>query len=584
MLALGVSGALGLTAVNAATYRIIDKGDVDNLKFTYAQQFNNSGEMAVSGTNYYNFPVQYEYLDEDDFQAIELAAERLHESVFGINDLEDYDAMVAGDPTANDLYWVVKYLQDKGTSPTYQKVGNASAMVNLSGQTESVTIFDKPFEETGDLTLSTTDYINGITHVGWIFGNGSAPYLPKSFVNSTETEITYFHRDFTTRGYFSPDGGTTIIEVLPPTEQTDNPDRHYGGESALLGMSDSSNYAVGYASVGLDEDKVEFIEKTDEGGCNDPVVLADLPLEVCIQGQLDGMYDLDAALWTISGNNEISVESLGILVEPHIDDPRTYSSVAQAVNDHGVAVGYSHGWVNEQETNPEWNEPRSLYGVIFKDGKVTSFTEDHEEYFESRTYDINNDGIAVGHATTYVNGAARTKAFWVDTNEENPKMVLPESYFKGAAHTARSVNNYGFFVGEGEVETHNDSAQNPRRTEGYIYDINNELVHNLNDLTACGSPYTITEARDINDNNVIAATAVVKADRRDAKGEVMLDENGNVLREDVLRAVILEPIDGEIEECTEEEDFVERQGAGFGFYALLSLFGFGILRRKLTNN
>jgi len=581
MLALGVSSALGLTAVNAATYRVIDKGDVDTLKFTYSQQFNNAGEMAVSGTEYYNFPVQYEYLDDDDFESIDRTAELFHETVFGINDIEDYEAMVAGNPTANDLYWVVRYLKDKSASQTYQKVGQAMAMINLSNQTEEVVIFDKPFEGTDALTRSTTDFINGITDVGWIFGNGSAPFMPKKFVNSNETEITYFHRDFTTRGYFSPDGGATIVEVLPPTEQTDNPDRHYGGESALLGMSDSSNYAVGYASVGLDEDRVEFIERTDDGGCNDPVVLADLPLEVCIQGQLDGMYDLDAALWTIDSNNEVTVESLGILVEPHEDDTRTYTSLAQAVNDHGVAVGYSHGWVNEQETNPERNEARSLYAVVFKDGKVISFTEDHEKYFDSRTYDINNAGIAVGHATTYVNGSARTKAFWVDTNEETPRMVLPESYFKGAAHTARAINNYGFFVGEGEVETHNDSGQNPRRTEGYIYDITNELVQNLNDLTECSSPYTIIEARDINDDNVIAATAVVKADRRDAKGEIMLDENGNPQREDVLRAVILEPIDGEIEDCTEEEDFVERQGAGFGFYTIISLFGLAAIRRRI---
>ena len=146
-------------------------------------------------------------------------------------------------------------------------------------------------------------------------------------------------------------------------------------------------------------------------------------------------------------------------------------------------------------------------------------------------------------------------------------MTVPDSYFLGASSTARAINNNGSFVGEGEVETHNDDANNPRRREAYVYNIEQELLYNLNALTECNSPYTIVEARDINDDNVIAATALVKQDRRDAKGEVMLDENGNTLREDVVRSIVLEPIPGgEIEECPTEDVKVVRKGASFGFF------------------
>ena len=62
ILALGITSALGLSAVNAATYQVIDKGDVSSLKYTYSQEENNNGEAAISGTDIYNFPVQFQYL------------------------------------------------------------------------------------------------------------------------------------------------------------------------------------------------------------------------------------------------------------------------------------------------------------------------------------------------------------------------------------------------------------------------------------------------------------------------------------------------------------------------------------------
>ena len=53
VLTLGISSALGLSIVNAATYEVIDKGAAERLKYTYSQQENNHGEMAVSGTTLY---------------------------------------------------------------------------------------------------------------------------------------------------------------------------------------------------------------------------------------------------------------------------------------------------------------------------------------------------------------------------------------------------------------------------------------------------------------------------------------------------------------------------------------------------
>ena len=571
LVALGVTSALSMSVANAATYEVIDKGDVNSLKYTYTQQENNLGESAVQGAENYNFPVQFKYLDEDDYDEIVNLAERTHDLVHELEDIEDEAALREGNPTANDLAWVIRFLESKGSS-FYQKVGDTVAMVHRGGQSEEFLVFDKTFEGTNTLTRSTVDYINGITDNGWVYGNASAPYMPQDFVESDDDEVTHWVRDFATRAYVSTDYGQTIKEILPP-ETT-----YYNGESAILDIHGFT--AVGYASNKLNANRAEDIED-DSGGCADPDIIDDVPYDVCVQNLSNDLYHLGAYLWTLDENgNVVSQKDLGMLVTPDEDDDRVFKSYAQAINVHGVAVGFSHGWVDETETNPSENESRSFYAVVYKDGEVISFTEDHSEHFDSRAYDISDSGTAVGHVSTFINGNLRTKFYHVDTNAPvaDMKMVFPSDYFEGSSSTARAINETGFIVGEGEVETHNSTSK-PRRTHGFLYDINNEKFTDLNDFLSCDSAYTIIEARDINDLNEISATAIVKVPRRDAKGELMLDEQGEQLLEDVVRAVTLKPIDGEIEDCSEVEDKVERKGAGFGFglLALLATLGF---RRK----
>lgn len=577
ILALGITSALGISAVNAATYQVIDKGDVSSLKYTYSQQENNNGEAAISGTDIYNFPVQFQYLDEDDFDNIVAIADRGHEAIFELNDIEDEAALRAGNPTANDLSWVIQYLNSNVSNTLYQKVGDVFAMTNFNGTTELFNVFDEKFAGTDSYTRSTKEYISGITDEGWVYGNASAPYLPLDFTESDDDEVTHWIRKFTTRGFFSPDGGASIIEIIPPSE-TDLPEeQRFGGESAILDISES-NIAVGFASTSIDQDALDYIAD-DTGGCADPDVLDDLPFEVCVQRIVDNIYNTEAIKWTIDAQGTVTSETLGHLVTPHEDDNREYVNYAQAVNNHGVAVGYAHGWWDENETDPSSNESRNFYAVVYKNGEVTDFTEDHSEFFDSRAYDINDNGIAVGHVSTFVNGNVRTKFYHVDTNAENMEMVMPEDFFTGSSSTARAINENGMIVGEGEYETHNDNSSNPRRTHGFLYDMTAKTFTDLNSFLACDSAYTVIEARDINDANEISATALVKVPRRDSKGELMLDDKGEQLTEDVVRAVTLKPIDGEIEDCSKVEDKVERQGAGFSFAGLILLMFAGIRRR-----
>jgi hypothetical protein len=577
ILALGITSALGLSAVNAATYQVIDKGNVSSLKYTYSQQENNNGEAAISGTDIYNFPVQFQYFDEEDYDFIVLLADNSHKAVHDLENIEDETALRAGNPTANDLAWVIRFLKSRANNSLYQEVGDIFAMTNFNGQTELFNVFDEKLEGTDIFTRSTKEYINGITNEGWVYGNASAPYLPLDFTKSDGEDVTHWLREFTTRGFFSSDGGATITQIIPPSE-TDLPEeQRFGGESAILDISDS-HFAVGYASTSIDQNAIDFFND-ETGGCADPNVLDDLPYKACVQQVIDEIYNTQAIKWTIDENGIINSEILGQLVTPHVDDVREYVNYAQAINNQGVAVGYAHGWANENVTNPSERERRSLYAVVYKDGQVTDFTDDHGKYFDSRAYDINDAGIAVGHVSAYVNGNLRTKFYHVDTNAETMEMVLPIDFFTGSSSTARSVNESGKVVGDGEVETHNDNTSTPRRTSGFIYDITSETFTNLNDFLACDTDYTIIEARDINDQDEISATALIRVPRRDSKGELMLDDQGEQLLEDVVRAVTLKPITGEIENCSGVEEKVERQGAGFGFSSILLLIFAGLRRR-----
>ncbi len=592
IIALSISSAISLSivsSVNAATYKIVDQGEASKLKFTYAQHQNINGGMAISGTSIYNFPVQFQYLDEDDLNAIRNYAFSRFQSVHSLNDIEDFDALKAGTPTANDLAWVVRWLQDtsasgKGNDIEYQKIGDTIAMTNLNGVTEDYNLWDETFAGTDDLTRSTIDIVSGITNGGISYGTATAPYLPsETFTDADGLEHTFWLREYGIRGFFSYDQGAQIHQVVPFETQ------YGGGNSAVLDVNETG-IAVGFSSYKLTQGYADVIE-SDSGGCADPdIVPADMTLEACIAeiqlGASTDPYHSMALKATLNPQGSPIVEQLGLLVTPHPDDERAYSSFALAVNSSGVSVGFADGFIDETVAEPEVNERRAYqYAVVYKNGEVIDLTGEHVNQGGSRAYDINDAGIAVGHIDKAIGGKGVQKFFYVDTSvpKEEFNMITPDDFFSGSDSTVRAINNSGLMVGEGEIETHNESNLNPRRTAAFVYDMNDDIFTNLNNAIPCSLrlTYDILEARGINDSGMISATAIVKTDRRDAKGEIMLDDNGTALREDVVRAISLEPMPDDGETCTaEEEDKVIRQGASIGFSGVLSLIALFGLRRR----
>jgi len=589
IIALSVSSALSIGLIQnvyAATYQIIDKDKISEVKYTSAQQQNASGDMALLGSNLFNFPVQFQYLDDDDFDEIKVYASINFENVFALDDIEDFDALKLGNPTANDLAWVVLWLRNiKQSNLEYQKVGDSVALTNIGGVTEDYQVWDETFDTTTVLTRSTIDTINGITNAGISYGTATAPYLPGDvFTDSDNDDHVFWLREHGNRGFYSYDQGAQIHQIVPLETE------HVGGESGVLDVNEAG-IAVGFSSYKISQDYIDDIEDTS-GGCADTDIVPDqMTLEACkartqLLSSLPVYHSMAIKATLDPGGNPV-IEQLGLLVEPHPDDERPHSSYALALNSTGVAVGYASGWDDETETSPSKDESsRYEYAVVYKNSEVIDLTGDHSDKGSSRAYDINDAGIAVGHIAKVINGQAVQKFFWVDTTvaKEEIALVHPDDFFAGSDSTARAINNAGLIVGEGEIETHNESIQNPRRTAAFVYDIGNDVFSNLNDTIPCADRlnYDILEARGITDAGIISATAVIKVDLRDAKGELVLDGEGNPEKEDVIRAINLElmPEDGEV--CTaEEEGKVVRKGAGLGFtalFALISLFG---LRRKL---
>ncbi|AAZ27004.1 DUF3466 family protein [Colwellia psychrerythraea] len=605
ILVLGVTSALSLSFLNfshAATYEVVDKGNAENLEYTYGKKQNNQGVMAVAGTNIYNFPVQFEHLSETDFNSIRSFALQFHDYQFGLDEIEDFEALKAGNPTANDLAWTKLFLQDRNSSSQnpnfeYQIVGDTAAMTNLGdgSQSTEMRIFDTGFDGTYSagsvITRSTVDVIEGVTDSNIAFGTASAPYLAMpEFTDSSGNLRTHWVREHGQRGFFSPDSGATIYPVLPIET------RYGGGISAVFDMNENGS-AVGYSSYKLSELREEYV-LDETGGCADPGVVDDIPYEICVQKVQSGMYYIQAFKATLSADNLVETEQLGLLVTPHVDDNRAFSSQALAVNNNGVAVGYAHGWDANDVTTPTSTQPLSgSYAVIFKEDElgnkvVFDFNQLHYRFNTnsvfsfSRALDINDNGLAVGY--THEISTSVKKFFYVDTTvpESEMELITPKDFFTTSKSTAFAVNSTGIIVGEAEIESHNDSTNNPRRTAGFLYDTSNDapVMTDLNTLLECNSEYNVLNASDINDEGLISATAVIKSDSYDAKGELRLDASGNAIRIDVVRAILLKPITGGvIDDCSEVEEKVERQGASIGGIAILALFSLLGLRRRIFN-
>ena len=239
------------------------------------------------------------------------------------------------------------------------------------------------------------------------------------------------------------------------------------------------------------------------------------------------------------------------------------------MNNNGVAVGQSWTYYEGiQEVGRRIKMP-----AIFKDGEVSAVTED-PTYLWGAATDINDENQIIGFLIRRVQGINRYVGFTYDL-ETSTFAEIP-SFFNGASTIPTAINNAGLIVGTAEIDA-DLSAQ--RRRVAFSYDSTVEGVNfiNLNDAVACDSGYFIASAEGVNNNGEIVATGI--------RAEEITTDDGETTTKQFAKTLILDPTGGELNNCTQEEAKIERQGASTGLFGVISMLLIGGLitvRRKFS--
>jgi len=533
----------------AAKYQVKEIGATDSYRHHFAIDLNDQGELIGVVRDSFNFP----FYEENYLTAL---------TVNGLScDVTD-EEMSTGNYDDFSSSCLKLALTNNGANALYQKVGDNKSFAANAGVAEIVNLVDVFDAELGDYTRSNTEQVRAINEQGMIVGFVSAPYLPFEFTQSGENATTtepskYWQREYSTRASVYINGEVKLLEP----EYT-----LYGGETEANGISDSG-YVAGVTSVSMPQATIDSIEET----CDDELV----PKSVCIWSRSisasSSIYEVRPIVWKLDANGNVeSKQVYGLAFEPTEDQTGNYFANSMSVNDLGVAVGFG----NVFRDNTLLTMP-----LIFQNSETKTFV-DSNEFDSGYASGISDAGVVIGTVQKFFDNTFNNEFFVYDINSGN--FETPDTFYQQAESFANDINDAGMVVGEAEYEV---TTSPTRRKHGFLYNSVTKEFFDLNDLTECGSTYEIVETKAINNNEQIAATALKLVDKKDALGEVILDDNGNPEQEEVAVAVMLEPIAGEIDDCSEIEDpAIERKGPANSLLLSLGLFALAAFRRCLAKN
>jgi hypothetical protein len=525
--------ALFCFASQAAQYQVIELGLGDEGAQSFADHVNSSGDVYSRTTGYFNPPI--------DLSLLDFESETLKSG------LTDIDAAMAGMFNAEDYTFLYSLIEAGQNNFFVQQLGSSKVFISNGSDNLHVAGLDQQAVNFSGLTHSVETEVRSSNQLGNLVGVSTDPFYTLTYTNEENTQIDYVLNDFSTRGFVQM--GTEVMELVPEV-------------NLLGGISIANDINNGLQVAGMESIQVNEVLQEAKDNCDNDEERGDVPIESCYRGLMLGTgfsnnFLQRGVIWQLDElGTVISKTQLGIMFLPEEDDDRFYSSLASSVNDNGIAVGTSQ----LREDNAITTQ-----AVIFDSDQVIDFI-DRDEYFSSTAVSINNNNLIAGHGSVVINGATRTKLYIHDYNSGETR--FPQDFFQSSAAIARDINNRNQVVGDAEVE---GTLVDNRRREGFLYDYNTDNFVNINALLVCDSPYRIVQANSINDAGQIAATALVIQPRRDITGEVVLDENGQEIQEEVPIAVRLDPIDGEIDNCEEEEVLLERQGASLHSMFMLLL-------------
>ncbi|WP_404402950.1 DUF3466 family protein [Idiomarina seosinensis] len=543
-LSAGILLGISLTA-HSDTFAIEELPTAENFRHSFPQAMN--GQGFVVGIS--RFPTDL------DIDLTQVSATVLANA--GISDVEQVESLTP----AQYEYIVNSLAMYQNTNPQQLQLGLHNGFY-FDGLTRSVDFFE------GQPAITSESYLYAINSSNSAVGTTTGPFMPVdyTYTNGEDEEITstFYVRDFISRGVWLRDGLNT--RIAPPETA------EMGGESAIMDVNDNG-LAAGYASTAVSPFAQERLSNCV---VDDPDAVVTRPKEVCYYSiwlelynqkatniapsyysrseylARRSIYDIRGFLWQLDNNGEvISSTKLGTLQERREDDDRDFSSYALALNNNDIAVGQS--WT--------YHPVRGAIRMpaLFQNGEALPVTTD-ERYFWGAATDINDNNRSVGYLVENRAGNLRNTAFYHDLDSPEP-ITLP-GFFSGSSTVPNAINNNGVIVGTGEIEA---TISSVRRRVGFWYDSQAEQPSfiDLNETTACDSPYFIVEANDVTDSGEVLATAL--------KTEEYLDANGETQTREVSVAIKLNPIEGELNNCRQEENEIERSGASFGHLPLLAL-------------
>ncbi|PMG28255.1 hypothetical protein BCU94_17975 [Shewanella sp. 10N.286.52.C2] len=622
VVALSVLGAIG--SVHAApVYEIVNiedfdlKGTVDGTRSGYAMAVNANNELVGVSKGKKKLSVDD---DEDD------------------NDVIDVEDGIAPEETI--IYSVFLPLVANNFTFTAEEYDAESAwypnFYSVNGTTAPTDVDDE-----GELIINSVDtFFYGMNDNNYKVGSYTAPEKTIDYVGSDEDQEFWYYRDFELRGVaVTPDGEE--LELVPSYEtyirEDDGFEVELGGWSAAAAINDN-NLVAGYASTDIIEFSSDRIDS-----CIDADLDADedspAPVEICVQadqfpsnGRRNIQYQTRAHVWQIADDNTIPAENvieLELGLTPDEDSTLVYTAQALGVNNNDVVVGRSHVYRNGK-TDDLYQD--AAYWVKNAAGEYEYQWIDtdifKDDVYSSIARDINDNGIVIGTFYKYVSGILRDKFFYYDINNPSAEIVVPSDFqdsgISELSSYPKAINNAGQVVGNIEVTYDKDK---PRPKAGFLYNIGDDEFVNLNATLTCeskgyeqdadgkwtrypvevidgdgsilsyDSEIYVVEANDINEDGTIVGTAFIRKPlyQFDTDGNLILDEdtnlplfeingNGDPVTSYLPRMVVMKPVSGNEQACTESDDvedepYVRKGAASFAWLFALPLLW--LRRRKL---
>ncbi|MGF1747741.1 DUF3466 family protein [Vibrio cionasavignyae] len=427
------------------------------------------------------------------------------------------------------------------------------------------------------------------------------------------------------RGYVFDGSTTTMLKPLADNGNTQEKQitTQMGRTMAWDSFTDSSGtYYVGSAAVGpfdYNDDNKNW--GGDLNNClsgNDPAAKRECQ---------NFAFASKAAVWSSDGTTVNAISGWNNGIERNVDKKAMQGSARAAVisanatafNGKPVLVGmnsYQDGsnvFVEATVFRPNGNaisagnawSPSIVSRSRIKDG-------DDYIYTNSVATDINTQLVLIGEAKRRgdkrENGAAANRMFLAQVNDSGGASAQyfdelngnSGIFFRGVGGKTGAINNFNEIVGAVDAEQATEFYGKKRRQRGFIYPYNTTGTNAerlavfqgkpwlLDDLTNGGSfstnnnKYRIIDAADINDDGVIAATAIKCPQGYDTTGHNSYCGNGQTTEKVV--AVKLIPISNTDERSitprTIEAPPVERKGGSLGWMAMIFLGFLGLRRNK----